>query len=211
MTDRKLGLVIQEFKGNYRFGNEKSESSVLADLILNTARKRQFEDHKTGEVFSFGETDSSGAFNIEQLCFLPERLKFQSKANFFTWVPSIRIALSVIFDSILQHSNIGGTRPFKASDKKIEVDIARRLENGVIKIDLSILDRGSVYMGGTEDMMNLMRRDYLQLLIGVADFKIQYSTIDGNSHECRILPFAEKPTSLNAPVGGFKFIFTFYD
>ena len=82
LENSDIGKKVQKFKGDYRFGNEKSESSILSDLIINIAKKVEYKYHQKNEIFSFGETDTSGLFNKSQIKFYPDLFKFQSKANF---------------------------------------------------------------------------------------------------------------------------------
>lgn len=211
LDDRTTGAVIQKFKVNYRFGNERSESSILSELILNIAKKREIRDHVLDLVFSFGKTDTSGMFNVDQIKFFPDLQKFQSKANFFTWTPNVTIAISSIIDSILQHSNLNGFRNFTENQKEFVFDLKRKSVGDIIKIELVIFDKQSIFMGDLENMMKNMRRDYLSSLNSICDFKVQFATANSVSYQCQILPYSEDIEVISEPVNGFKYIFTFYD
>lgn len=211
LEDSKTGAIIQEFKRNYRFGNEKSESSILYELIKNTAKKRVFTNQSEGVSFSFGSKNNSSQFDIDQLNFIPDINKFQSKANFFTWVPNITIALAVMFDSILKHSNIDGHRGFAFADKKISFEIQRKLVNDLIEIELIVTDLRSIFVGDLDNVFLDMRRDFLPTLKGICDFKVQFKTMNNINYECKILPYSETLIVLKHEIEGFKYIFKFYD
>lgn len=211
LDNNDVGSRIQDFKKNYRFGNERSESSILSDLIINVAKSRTFSNQNLNITYSFGERNNSELFNLNQIKFVPTVERFQSKANFFTWVPNVRIALSNVFDSILKHSNIEGSRDFTSIDKVIEIELKREMNGKNIQIELSILDKDSVFTGEINNVFLDFRREFLDILKGICDFKIQFSTIENHVYECRILPYAEKLEEVSHPLGGFKYIFTFYD
>ncbi|OMQ13678.1 reverse transcriptase domain-containing protein [[Flexibacter] sp. ATCC 35103] len=211
LEDKNIGAKIQLFKGDYRFGNEKSESSILSDLIIRTALKKEFSDQINNIVYSFGENDNSGLFDYKQIIFYPELQKFQSKANFFTWVPNVKIALSIIFESILKHSNVNGNRNFTLEEKGIIINIERKAVNDLIKIELSILDKNSLLMGSIDNILSDMRRDFFPVLVGICDFKVQFKSIMEENYECRVLPYASKVKPIDEDPQGFKYIFTFYD
>ncbi|NTS41959.1 RNA-directed DNA polymerase [Flavisolibacter sp. BT320] len=211
LENKEIGAVIQEFKRNYRFGNERSESSILSEMITNIAKRRTFTDQEKGIVFSFGNTATSPLFNIEQLIFYPDLEKFQAKANFFSWVPSVKIALTIIFDGILKHSNVQGNRNFLSQDKNIIFQLKRFLDGDVIKIEFSILDKGSVFLGTLNHVLKDLRRDFFSVLVGLCDFRVQFQTLEGESYECSILPFSEQVMPIENSVGGFNYVFTFYD
>lgn len=211
LDDKKTGTIIQAFKRNYRFGNERSESSILSELILNTAKKRTFTNQSEGIIFSFGETNNSHQFDQEQIKFIPDITKFQTKANFFTWVPNVTIALAAMFESILKHSNISGIRQFNYNDKRINIELQRKLVNDLIEIELTITDSNSLFIGDLDNIFTDMRRDFLPPLKGICDFKIQFKTMEDICYECKILPYSDKLKTLNEHVDGFKYIFKFYD
>lgn len=211
LEDKKIGAEIQSFKGDYRFGNEKSESSILSDLILRIAQKKEFCDQINNIVYSFGNNDNSTLFDYKQIIFYPELKRFQAKANFFTWVPNVKIALSVIFESILKHSNVDGSRNFNRDLKEIIINIERKIVNDVIKIELSILDKNSLLMNSIDNILADMRRDFFPVLVGICDFKVQFQTVNKENYECQVLPFASKVKLINEDTEGFKYIFTFYD
>jgi RNA-directed DNA polymerase len=211
IDEPEIGKKIQEFKKAYRFGNEKTESTILVDALKTSALKSKFNHHDVGIVYSFGEEDTSGMFNIDQLHFVQGEQVFQGKANFFTWVPSVRSAFGVMFENILKHSKLNGKRPFRSEDKKIAVTINRSVEGDAIKVELSVLDKGSVFMGNMESLLKDFRREYLWRLKGVCDFKVQFLDISGQAYECQILPYAESVEKIATAPGGFKYIFTFYD
>jgi hypothetical protein len=213
MEDKEVGGAIQDFKRKYRFGNERTESSILSELIINTAKSKytKFDDHDNQILCAFNESDTSGMFRINQLVFMPNLEEFQGRANFFTWVPNVRRALSIIFDGILKHSNIRRQRPFAADRKKIVIDIRRFLDGDDVKIELSILDKFSVFKGNIDSLLEEMQQAYFLPLGGVCDFRIEVDDLAGNSHACVVLPYKEQLVSLSSAVGGFKFIFTFYD
>ncbi len=211
LEDKFVGSTIQEFKQNYRFGNERSESSILSNLISNIIEKRKHIDHTIGTVYSFGNEDTSGIFKRDQIVFHPDLQRFQSRANFFTWVPNIRLGLVLIFDSILKHSNVNGTRRFDTLEKKIIIDINRSYEGEIIKVELSILDQKSVFLGDLNNIMNDLRRDFFQLFIGVCDFKVQLKTPNEEYFECKILPYSDRATQISEIINGYKYTLTFYD
>lgn len=213
LNDKVVGAEIQHFKQNYRFGNEKTESSVLSSLILNVAlsERRRHHDQNDNVVYAFGPHDTSGLFGKEQIIFTPDLVKFQTRANFFTWVPNVRLVLVLIFDSILKHSNIYGNRDFVASEKKIIIDLKRTFEGEVIKVDLSITDHRSIFIGNISKIMQDLRRDFYPLLNGICDFRVEFSTGDEEAFQCRILPFGDLNKLLENSVSGYKYVFTFYD
>jgi len=211
LEDKLVGSKIQAFKQNYRFGNEKSESSILSILVSNIIEKRKHIDQITGTVYSFGNEDTSDLFKRDQIIFQPDLQRFQSKANFFTWVPNIRLALVLIFDSILKHSNVNGSRSFDTLEKKIILDIKRSYEGETIKVELSILDLKSVFLGDLNNIMSDLRRDFFQLFVGVCDFKVQFKTPSEEFYECQILPYSDRIMPLPEPVNGYKYTLTFND
>lgn len=213
LDDNKIGTEIQMFKGKYRFGNERSESSILSDLIINTAttERRTYIEHNENIINSFSKADTSGRFNSNQILFNPDLKKFQSKANFFTWVPNVTITLASIFENILKHSNIEGNRNFDSSDKQIIISLDRQLVGDVIKIELTILDKYSLFQGNIDTILSDMRRDYVPPLVSICDFEVQFVTINNEFYQCRVLPYSDKISPLNESPEGFKYILTFYD
>ena len=211
LLNKEVGATLQKFKSNYRFGNETTESSILSNLILNIANKRVYRDNMKDIVYSFGANDTSGIFKISQLVFNPDLIKFQSKANFFTWVPNIKIAFSALFDCILKHSNVLGARDFQAPEKKFLIELNRSLEDDDLKVELSILDVNSVFLGHFGSIMDDMRSVFFPVLVGICDFKIQFKGSDHKNYECKVLPYSEAVREIFETVEGFKYIFTFYD
>lgn len=210
IKDKFTGNEIQNFKRNYRFGNEKSESSILSDFILNIANKRSFPRHKENLLCSFGIEDSSGLFNINQIKFLPDIDSFESRANFFTWVPNIGLALNNIFECILKHSNLNGGQ-FKPSEKNIEFSIERRFNKDKLMVELSILDKGSIFKGNIDSILEDMRSDFFPILVGICDFKVEFVDTFGQNYVCQVLPYAESVSKSDDITNGFKYVLTFYD
>jgi len=211
LEDKYVGSIIQSFKQDYRFGNESSESSILSKLISNIIEKRKHVNQTTSTVYSFGNEDTSGLFKRDQIIFNSDLQKFQSKANFFTWVPNLRLALILIFEAILKHSNVNGSRSFDTLEKKIILEIKRSSDGELIKIDFSILDQKSIFLGDLNNILSDMRRDFFPLFVSVCDFKVQFKNPSGENFECMILPYSEKVKEISEVIDGFKYIFTFYD
>ncbi|HOY17981.1 MAG TPA: hypothetical protein PLC89_11820, partial [Haliscomenobacter sp.] len=210
----KFIQIIQRFKKEYRFGSDKTESSILIDLIMNVAKKAKHQDSEKNIVFSFGESDQSGQFNDEQLVFLPNEKKFRLRSVFFTWVPYIQYTLSWIFKGILQHSNVNGNRIFEKESKKIEIEMnrIRDKERGLTQVQLTISDELSVLKKSPdqffEDLLN--SEPYKRYLVSIADWAIECDCDNGESYLFQILPKNDYKR-LERKVNGFKHIITFYD
>lgn len=211
----ELSKEIQEFKRKYRFGSEKTEYSILKDLISNVANKVTHTDAEKSSIFSFGNDDTSGQFNKSQLIFLPNEKIFTMRAGFFTWVPYVRNTLWWIFQSILQHSNIDGKRDFVVSSKKIEIEIIREriTEKSITEIKLIISDNRSVFKKSPEQLVTDLKGSelYTQYLRSIADWTIEFDCEDGNSYSLNMLPEDGKIIQLQNKVDSFKHIITFYD
>ncbi len=209
--ERETGRIIQKFKRNYRFGNEKSETTSLTTVLVSAAENRRFVAHEEGVTYSFSVVDTSGIFRKEQLVFLPDEKRFKIKANFFTWVPNVIIAFGVMFENILKHSNVNGERPFDPAKKQILIDLNRQKQKDCTSITLSLLDKESLCSANVDSMLRNLRREFLSVLKGVCDFKVQFTDEAGQSYETRVLPYAEATEKIDTNPGGFKYVFTFYD
>ena len=211
----ELSKEIQEFKRKYRFGSEKTEYSILKDLISNVANIVTHPDAEKGSIFSFGDDDTSGQFNKSQLFFLPSDKIFTMRAGFFTWVPYVKNTLWWIFQSILQHSNIDGKRDFDIGSKKIDIEIIREriTEKSITEVKLIISDNKSIFKKSPEQLVTDLKgsEPYTKYLRSIADWTIEFDCEDGNSYSLNMLPEAGKIVQLQNKVDSFKHIITFYD
>jgi len=215
IDDLSIAKAIQNFKRNYRFGSEKTEYSVLHDLINNILNKNKLSHSDTEKSinYSFSETDTSGQFSASQIVFLPDDKKFAMRAGFFTWVPNVRNALWWIFEGILKHSNINGIRNFTRTDKRIEISIerSRDSESDHTKVTLVISDCNSVLTKAPESLFKDLTgsEPYTQYLRSIADWTVE---CDYNDKAYRLLMLPEGSfEEITYPVNGFKHIITFYD
>lgn len=206
---------IQEFKKNYRFGSEKTEYSILKELIINVAKKANHQDGEKGLNFSFGGDDTSGQFNERQLTFLPNEKIFTMRAGFFTWVPNVTNALWWIFQGILQHSNIDGNPMFDINMKKIDIEVIReRIPNeSITQIRLQISDNKSFFTRNPEQLVNELKgsKPYTEYLRGIADWIVEFDCSDGKSYRLNMLPGNGQIIQLKNKVNSFKNIIVFYD
>ena len=121
----------------------------------------------------------------------------------------MRIALFLIFEMILKHSNIGGRRNKRKFNKEISFEITRQLIGDNIKVDLIVFDKKSTFLGETTNLLSDMRRDFFKLLVGICDFKIQFNTAENDNYECQILPYSKETRLIKEEISGFKYIFLF--
>jgi hypothetical protein len=204
-------VAIQNFKQNYRFGNEHAESTILSDYIRDIASKTIYNDSFSHKIKSFNSKDTSGQFSLDQISFEPEILKFQLRANFFTWVPNVGKAIKEIFLDILQHSNCNGDKGFNRADKKILVSVERYSdEEDRRKVDLIIHDKNSILLSDPEKLIESLRDKFTKHLIGICNYRVE-ADYDGKAAQFVVFPYAKHYSLLPSPVHGFKHIFTFFD
>ena len=207
-----ITTLIQNFKRNYRFDKEKTEASILRELIENIFYfdKKHYEDIQTGSFFSFKETSKENEINLS-LAFDPAT--FDDLACFFTWVPQLKKALHKISDDILKHGNSNGTRDFKSNEKIVKFHIDRIFDDilGLTKIPLTILDERSVCNKKPEQLLVEMN-DMVDYFNGICDWIIEFDYNDVDSFSIQMLPEINQPIKkLENKVNGFKHILTFYD
>lgn len=216
LEDPLIAKKIQKFKRDYRFGSERTEYSILRELIINIIKDKELrhDDADKSIIYSFSEVDTSTQFSLSQISILPDDLKFTLRAGFFTWVPNVKNALWWIFDNILKHSNLYGNRDFSKADKKIEISIERIKEtpSDPTKVILSICDSHSVLTKSPESLLQDLKGSapFTNQLRSIADWSVECD-YERKSYRFLMLPKEGVLEEIKSPVNGFKHIITFYD
>jgi len=188
----------KQFKKKYRYGSGSEYSKLQSNIV---------------DIFKDQHVPSS------LLSFIPDERKFNIRASFFTWQPSIYNGIRYIVQGIKDHSNINGIGNFKQNSKKILVEVERMNVETLSFVELRIIDCMSV---SKIDSLTL-----LQFFKGSSPFKIDFRNLCDWIVECDFLD--ESPKRLNllvAPeysqsfqeieelpnsISGFKHILRFYD
>ena len=213
--DTTFTQKAQLFKRSYRFGWNSDEATDLRETILKIFKTQTHISD--GNFYAFNGEDK---FNLNQLCWTENENHFNIVANFFTWVPAVKIALRFIVQSILQHSNIAGKRSFKDTMKKIEIDLSWE-DNFVyqgqkmVRRILTIKDVNSLPNISADRLLSDIKRTNLIefQLKNVCNFSIHSDFNDGPK-SVNFLETANPDGSvkkLNEPVGGFKYKIEFID
>ncbi len=204
--------LIQSFKRNYRFDNEKSEASVLRDLIINVTNKLSFT-REDESIIEFDPKLEKVENENSVLLKIDFNEKFDSNAVFFSWVPNIRNFLKDALESILKHGNVNGDTNYQSYEKEVLFEV-NRVNDPITfetKIHFIIYDKGSVVKKGKEDFYKKIK-ERKENLVGLCDWKIEADFEQDESYEIAILPETNKPfNKLNKKVGGLKHILTFYE
>jgi len=153
------------------------------------------------------------------LLFLPDERKFNIRASFFTWQPSIYRGIRYIVQGIHDHSNINGDCAYDKEEKKILIEIERIVGELNTFIELRILDSKSVskidcstllqYFKGSSPFKNDFRN--------LCDWIVECDFLDESSKRINLLitpgsiQYLQEIEELPHSVGGFKHILKFYD
>jgi len=187
----KLALA---FKQKYRFGMANEGYSSLQNVIQDISAER---------ISRY----------LPKLIFKPDERKFNLRASFYTWVPSIDKALKYIFDNINTHSNLNGIERFDS--KEVELDINRNSEQN--SISLSITDIGSLCKRNSEDVLKDFRRSeaFNRYFRSLCDWSVILYNGE-KSYRLNILKRIEDDNlkadieKIEEPPTGFTHIITFY-
>lgn len=185
----------KEFKKNYRFGTG-NEYTSFESLIKDVLSQEKFK-HKVG---------------FQNVVFLPDQKRFNLRAEFFTWVPSIRNGLNFIFDGIKDHGNLDGDMNFNSENKSIEIECSKSEDMKYVLI--SIFDKDTIPQKDKSLVIKSLRESKARK----TDFKslcnwYVESDFDEGSYRLNILTDFEctDMESLVNKVGGFKHILQFYN
>lgn len=219
-----ISWIIKNFKKNYRFSHEPSESSVLKDLIINVfnQKSKNHLDSEGKKVFVFNEykdiksLDSKNEINEIHKISMNFMERFDTFSNFFTWVKNIKFFLSEIADDILKHSNYDGCKDFINNEKEVFCSIDRAYidTESSTKITLSILDKFTISKTHPNDIYNAYKDKLLNTLKCICDWSIHYDMENGDSYIIQFLPelpLDEAIKKHSKKAGGFKYLLTFYD
>ena len=213
--DKYFTEKAQIFKRNYRFGWNSDEATDLRLLILKIIHSQKHS--ASGSIYSF---DNQTKFSTDQIIWIEKEARFNIVANFFTWVPAIKMALSYFIQSILQHSNINGDREFDIKSKRIEISLTWEdnfifQNQKMVRRILSIKDVDSKPNSTAEQIFQSIKNTNLveHSLKNICNFSIEADF--QNSSKALILLETAHPDGriieLDKPVGGFIYKLEFID
>jgi hypothetical protein len=197
--DKEYTDFAKNFKKKYRFGSGR-DYTELANLILNIAN-----DEKYQHIISPN--------NIE---FLPDRRKFDIRANFFTWMPSIRNGIYFFLEGVKDHGNIKGDT-FQPEDKTVKIECWKKPDEKVLFV--SFLDQGTVVKRPKEKVLHSLQKSPAlnRYFWSLCDWHVEADFEEDKSCRLKVLEKRENKNSnkeiifLNQEVGGFKHVLKFYD
>lgn len=204
-TYKKFSTAIQNFKTEYRFDSETTESSNLKNFLENNVK---YHKHNNGAqtVYSFKDDNPNSLFNDSQLEF---DLKQKS---FFAWNPSLKLMIKWIIESILTHSNIDGNRDFNPKNKKIRISTYEYFDeiSGYEYTILEVNDLKSRVLKNPNDFTkNLWEAVSESHLISVCDFDVSFTDNDNKHFSYSVLPKGSQPEEVKEGSGGLKYRFKF--
>lgn len=219
-----ISWIIKNFKKNYRFANETSEATILKDLIVNVFNQNNkcHLDSERKKAFVFNDyrnmelLDSNSDINEIHKISINFEEKFELLAFFFTWVPNIKYALSVMADDILKHCNYNGKRDFQNNMKEVFCSINKKFIDikEHTELLLTINDKNTISNTNPDKLLNDYKDKLLNSLKGICDWYIHYDLENGDSYIVQFLPelpLDETIKKHSEKAGGFKHLFTFYD
>ena len=205
--------VIQKFKQNYRFDVERSEASILRDLIRNIAGKVEYAEVGFYDKF-------------ESIIFLPDDDFFDINSIFFADVESFKSGLWKQFQSFIKHANINGESEFSKKNKVLTVETISSKDESGFKYQIKLCDVGATNKKQAEKVFDDFRgKPYQQpqnidpplqvtQFRSVCDWSI-VSCFAGKPQQIVIQPFGNREESIlpikDKSCDGFTHIFTFYD
>jgi hypothetical protein len=153
------------------------------------------------------------------LSIIPDEKKFNIRANFLTWQPSIYNGIRYIAQGIADHSNFNGEPLVNLNEKKILIEVVKMKSENLNFIEFTIFDVDSISVIQSDTL--------LQFLKGSSPYKLDFRNLCDWVVEC---DFIEEPPKrfnlllapeflktqneiedLPSKVGGFKHIIRFYD
>jgi len=217
-----ISYIIQNFKKQYRFDNEKTEASILRELILNVFKNKKLyfvnEDQKKRYCFSDSVSDEQKLSHCTYIVLEILQENFDNLASFFTWVPYIRNALWEIALDILKHGNLNGSREFKSFEKKVSFEVERVFDElaGQRLVIFIITDYETISSKLPEVLFEELKAGnyFNKHFKGICDWTINYDIDNGESYQLKMLPECPKTEAivkLKEKSNGYKHILTFYD
>jgi hypothetical protein len=216
-NDKGVTKVIQDFKKNYRFDTEETEASILRNLITNIANWVTYS--ADGPIVKFNDRFCKLQFN-------PNADFFDVNNIFFADVESFKIGLSVLFQSLIKHTNIGGQKQFDRSEKKLVIETKSETTIDGYNYKLTICDVGATIQKKPYDIIKNLREEQkvdLEQSVGngiasrflsVCDWSIE-GVFAGVPQRLIIQPFNKIEESIlpvkDGTCAGFTHIFTFYN
>lgn len=177
---KTFNTAIQNLKRKYRFDDEKVESSILKDFLMNIIKYQSYEDKH-----SFKNNEKNDLFNKNQLEF------HLDENHFFAWNPALKKFISWVTESILKHSNLKGERPFNPLEKRV-LFLTQKVydENKDSElVVLEITDQDSVIKKDKDLFIKYLLDSVRESnLTSVCDVEVYFTTIKGEHFHCSLLP-----------------------
>lgn len=194
--DKSYTDLALKFKKNYRFGSGR-EYTTFSDDFVTLSGNKKYHDH----------------FLQSSIQFLPDRRKFDIRANFFSWVDSINFGLKYFLDGIMDHGNIKGDDTYDPSDKTIELECIKSQTEQKLRIE--ILDKESIAKKDPNTLLKYFRESnaFKIYFRSLCDWIVEADLGEGKSVRINVLRdhSGDGIQLLNRPIGGFKHILEFYD
>jgi len=198
-NDETYTNFARNFKRNYRYGSGEEYSKFLIDLT------KIFEEQGLPK---------------EMLIIEPDIRKFNIRATFFTWKPSLLTGIKYLVQGIRDHLNINGERISDFSNKKISIEAVKVEADDTYYTELRILDQFSkVSVDGYTLWKYLINSTaYLRDFRNLCDWIVECDFVD-DEPSCRFNLLTAKSAHsdqneinpLDHPVGGYKNILRFYE
>ena len=198
-NDEIYSKAVKKFKRNYRYGSGDEYSKFLQDL-----------------------TNKFSEQGIPEACLIiaPDVRRFNIRATFFTWKPSLLLGIKYLIEGIKNHRNINGEPVSDMTNKMISIEIERVERHGVFYIELRILDLLSQVSIDKNRLWLYLTRSatYKDHFRNLCDWIVECDLAD-DEVPCRLnlltakglYPEQSEIEPLNKPVGGYKNILRFYE
>lgn len=195
--DKSYTDTALEFKKKYRFGSGR-EYTKFSDLLVTLSEQEKYQAH----------------FLQSNIHFLPDRRRFDIRANFFSWTESINFGLKYFFDGIMDHGNIKGKDTYDPTHKTIEVECIRLPTEK--KLRIGILDKESVSKKDPNTLLKYFRESnaFKVYFRSLCDWIVEADLDKGKPVKINVLREDHGYPDiqlLDRPIGGFKHILEFYD
>jgi hypothetical protein len=194
--DKSYTDTALKFKKNYRFGSGR-EYTTFSDHLVTLSGQKKYHDH----------------FLQSSIHFLPDRRKFNIRANFFSWVESINFGLKYFLDGIMDHGNIKGNDTYDPAHKTIEVECIKLPTEQ--KLRIGILDKKSIAKKDPDTLLKYFRESnaFKVYFRSLCHWIVEADLDEGKPVRINVLRDHSNADIqlLDRPIGGFKHILEFYD
>jgi hypothetical protein len=193
-NEKEYTEFAKEFKKNYRFGSG-NEYTSFESLIKNVLIQEKYKNK----------------INLQNIILLPDLKRFNLRAEFFTWVPSIENGLNYIFDGIKDHGNMDGELNYNPDSKSIKIECLKSENQKYVYI--TIFDKGSKPQKDKSIILKSLRNSTAMISFKSLCNWIVESDFDDGSQKLNILTDFEcnDTEKLAERIGGFRHILQFYN